>query len=130
MSPASYLTAPPRVAAASLAGNPRCYSRHVLFWLALAVFILAPAAALVFAVRRGLETWRAVKQLGRGAGEELDRISRASAEIELHLQAAARSGEKLDASLTRLSSSRRRLSVLTDAFADARASLTGAYPRK
>jgi hypothetical protein len=102
----------------------------VLFWLALAVFVLAPAAALVFAVRRGLETWRAFKRLGQGAGAELDRIARATAEIELHLQAAARSGEKLDASLSRLSASRRRLNVLTDAFADARASLTGAYPRK
>ena len=40
----------------------------MLFWLALAVFVVAPAAALFFAVRRGLETWRAFKQVARGAG--------------------------------------------------------------
>jgi len=102
----------------------------MLFWLALAVFVLAPAAALVYAVRRALETWRAFKQLGSGAGAELDRISHATAQIEGHLQAAARSGEKLEASLARLAASRRQLSVLTDAFADARTSLTSAYPRK
>src|SRR5918992_832291 len=131
MSPASYLTAPPRVAASSLARKERIATvAAMLFWLALAIFVLAPAAALVFAVRRAFETWRAFKRLGSGAWAGLDRIARATSEIELHLQAAARSGEKLEASLTRLSASRARLNVLTDALAAARASLTGAYPRK
>src|SRR5918992_5367946 len=102
----------------------------MLFWLALAVFLVVPTAALVFAIRRALETWRAFKRLGGGAGAELDRIASATGEIEQHLEAAARSGEKLDASLKRLSASRTRLNVLTSALADARASLTGAYPRK
>jgi hypothetical protein len=102
----------------------------MLFWLALAVFFVVPTGALVFAIRRALETWRAFKRLGSGAGAELDRIASATGEIELHLQAASASAEKLDGSLTRLSASRARLNVLTSALADARASLTGAYPRK
>jgi hypothetical protein len=102
----------------------------MLFWLALVVFFLAPAAGLVFAVRRALETWRGVKRLGSGASGGLDRIARATGEIELHLQAATASGEKLEASLARLSVSRARLNVLTDALDSARESLTAGYPRK
>ena len=71
----------------------------MLFWLALAVFVLAPAAGLVFAVRRALETWRGVKRLGSGASTGLDRIARATGEIEVHLLAATTSVEKLEASL-------------------------------
>jgi hypothetical protein len=102
----------------------------MLFWLALAVLVVAPAAALVFAVRRALETWRAVKRVGNAASEELDHIARSTQEIELHLQAAAMSGEKLEASLRRLSASRARLNVLTDELTSVRASLSGVYPRK
>jgi hypothetical protein len=102
----------------------------LLFWLALAFLVLATIGSIVFAVRRALGAWRAFKRLGSFAGAELDRIAHATGQIELHLEAAARSGEKLDASLGRLSASRARLNVLTAAFADARASLGGAYPRK
>ncbi len=102
----------------------------MLFWLALGFLVLATVASVVFVVRRGLETWRALKRLGRGAGHELDRIAVATGEIELHLQAAAVSGERLDASLARLAASRSRLNILTTALADARASLDRFYPRK
>ena len=105
----------------------------MLLWLALAFLIVALVCSVAYAVVKGLEAWRAVKRLSRATGEELDRISRASEEIELHLQAATASGTRLDASVTRLSASRARLNVLTTALADARASvgrLTSVYPRK
>ena len=134
MSPASYLAAPPRVAGSSIAKKAGCYSRRtVLFWLSLAFLVVAVVGSIAFAVVRGLETWRAMKRLGGGVTGELDRIATATAEIELHLQAAAASGQSLDTSLRRLSASRARLNVLTTALADARTAfgrLTDVYPRK
>ena len=105
----------------------------MLFWLSLAVFLVLLLGSIAFAALRGLELWRAFKRLSREAGSELDRIARTSAEIELHLQAAAASGTRLDAAVTRLGHSRARLNVLTAALADARAAVgrvTAVYPRK
>ena len=105
----------------------------MLFWLTLAFALLLILGSIAYAALKGLEFWRAFKLLSHRTTEELDRIARATAEIELHLQAAAASGTKLDASLTRLRSSRARLTVLTTALADVRASvgrITGVMPRK
>ncbi len=105
----------------------------MLFWLSLAFALAAVVGSVAYAVVQGLKAFRASKRLLSTTGEELERISRASAEIELHLQAAAAGGTRLDASLTRLGSSRARLNVLTSALVDARAAagrLTGVYPRK
>ncbi|HWG56491.1 MAG TPA: hypothetical protein VNT58_08220 [Gaiellaceae bacterium] len=105
----------------------------MLVWLALAFLVVALVASVWFAVVRGLDAWRAFKRLGGGVSSELDRIARATAEIELHLQAAATSGTALDASMRRLAVSRARLTVLTSALADARSAfgrLTDVYPRK
>ena len=104
----------------------------LLFWLALALFVLATAASMVFATLRGIALFRAVKRLSRETGDRLDRIARASGEIELHLQAAARSGSALQASLARLRASRSKLAVSTAALADVRASvgrITSVLPR-
>jgi hypothetical protein len=105
----------------------------MLFWLTLTFAIVVVVASIAYAVVKGLEAYRTAKRLLSTAGEDLDRITRASAEIELHLQAAATSGTRLDASLTRLSTSRARLNVLTSALADVRAAVgrvTSVVPRK
>lgn len=105
----------------------------MLFWLALALALLVTVAAIVYAVLKGLELYRAAKVLLRATGEELARLERSSGQIERHLQAAATSGTSLSASLTRLQASRSRLAVLTSAVADVRASvgrITGVVPRK
>jgi hypothetical protein len=105
----------------------------MLFWLALASMIVVVAASIAYAVAKGLEAYRTAKRLLAGAGDELDRISRASAEIELHLQAATASGTQLDSSLTRLGASRARLNVLASAVSDVRAAVgrvTSVVPRK
>jgi hypothetical protein len=104
-----------------------------LFWLALAVAVVVVALSTVYATLRGLEAFRAVKQLGRRAGEEAERISAAAAGIERHLALASQGGERLEVSLERLRTSRARLNVLTSALGDVRASidrLTGVVPRK
>lgn len=103
------------------------------FWLPLAVAIVLVVSSLIYLTLEVLEAFRAFKQLGRGAGEELDRIGKASAEIERHLSLAAEGGTRLEASLARLQESRAQLNVLTSALADARSSLdrfTGVVPRK
>ena len=105
----------------------------MLFWLSLAFLLLAVVGSIAYAAVQGLETYRDTKRVLGTSGAELDRITRATAEIELHLQAAATSGTRLDASLTRLSASRARLNVLTSAIDEVRASLdrvTAVYPRK
>ena len=104
-----------------------------LFWLALAVALVLTVSSIAFLTIRALEAFRAVKQLGRSTGTELERISAASAQIERHLALAAESGTRLEASVARLQQSRAQLNVLTSALADARASLgrlTGLVPRK
>jgi len=105
----------------------------MLFWLSLAFLILAVVGSIAYAALKGLATYRDTKRVLGTSSAELDRITRATAEIELHLQAAATSGTRLDASLTRLSASRARLNVLTSAIADVRAAFTRAtslVPRK
>ena len=105
----------------------------MLFWLALAFAVLAIVASIVYAGLKGLALFRESKQVLHEAGEELEGIERSTAQIELHLQAAEKSSTALSSSLARLHTSRARLSVLTAAVADVRASvdrITGVYPRK
>jgi hypothetical protein len=104
-----------------------------LFWLALAIAVVAVVGSLVFATLRGLALFRSFKRLSRELGHSVDRIAGSAAGIERHLELAAESGSRLDASLARLRGSRARLSVLTAAIADVRASLgriTAVVPRK
>ena len=104
-----------------------------IFWLAVIIALVLTVASAIFLTLRGLEAFRAFKQLGRRVGGELDRISEATGEIERHLALAAEGGTRLDASLARLRSSRAQLNVLTAAIADVRAAVgrvTGVVPRK
>ena len=104
-----------------------------LFWLSLALAVALTIGSMAYATTRALDAFRALKQLGRTTGAELERISAASAGIERHLSLASQSGERLEASLERLRTSRERLNVLTSAIADVRASVgrvTDVMPRK
>lgn len=104
-----------------------------IFWLALIIALVLTVASAIFLTLRGLEAFRAFKQLGRRVGGELDRISEATGEIERHLARATAGGARLEASLARLRSSRAQLNVLTAAIADVRAAVgrvTGVVPRK
>jgi len=104
-----------------------------MFWLALTISLFLTVSSAIYLTQKGLEAFRAFKQLGRRAGEELDRIATASGEIERHLTLAAEGGTQLEASLARLRASRAQLSVLTSALADVRAAVgrvTAFVPRK
>jgi hypothetical protein len=102
-------------------------------WLALVASVLLAVASLIYLTLKAIDSFRAFKKFSRGAGEGLERIEKASAEIEGHLELAAAGGAQLEASLARLQESRAQLTVLTSALADARAALsriTGVVPRK
>lgn len=104
-----------------------------LFWLSLAVAIVSVVASAIYSTLKGLEAFRAYKRLMRSVTDGLDRIERASGEIEGHLRLASESGGRLESELARLSRSRARLNVLLSAIADVRASVgrvTAVYPRK
>jgi predicted ATPase len=104
-----------------------------LFWLSLAFAAVLTVSSATYSTLKGLDAFRAFKQLGRVSGAELARIEQASAEIERHLALAAEGGTRVEASLARLRDSRAQLNVLTSALADVRASLdrlTAVAPRK
>jgi hypothetical protein len=104
-----------------------------IFWLALIVALVLTVSAAVYSTLRGVEAFRAFKQLGRTVGGELDRIEAATDRIERELALAAEGGTKLEAALARLRASRTRLNVLTSALADVRAAvgrITAVVPRK
>jgi hypothetical protein len=104
-----------------------------LYWLSLAVALVAVIASSVFLTLRGLEAFRAFKALGGNLSTGVERIEQASGEIEKHLTLAAESGSRLDAELAQLRRSRARLNVLTSAIEEVRDSfgrLTAVYPRK
>jgi hypothetical protein len=102
-------------------------------WLSLTVAVAVTIGSAVYATSKGLEAFRTLKHLGRATAEGLERIAESSAGIERHLSLASESGERLEASLERLRSSRARLNVLSSAIADVRAAVgrvTGVVPRK
>jgi len=104
-----------------------------LFWLALAVAIVAVVASSIYVTLKGLEAFRGAKRLGGTVSDELERIEQASDEIEQHLTRAAESGSRLEAELAQLRRSRARLNVLRSAIDEVRASagrVTAVYPRK
>jgi hypothetical protein len=113
MSPASYLTAPPRVAATIVAPV-------VAFWIALAVLLLAVVGGIAYAVVRGIALWRQVKRIGGTFSAESARIADATADIQEHLDRASASGVSLGDAGERLAVSRAKLDVQLQALREAR----------
>jgi biopolymer transport protein ExbB/TolQ len=113
MSPASYLTAPPRVAGTIVA-------LVVTFWIALAVLLVGVVGGLVYAVLRGISLWRQFKRTSRSFEGEVARIETASTEIQTHLDRASASNAKLGAAAERLAVSRARLEIQLQAIREAR----------
>ena len=104
-----------------------------LFWLALAVAIVAGVASSIYVTLEGREAFRGAKRLSGTLSSELERIEEASGQVEEHLARAEASSSRLEAELDRLRRSRAQLNVLTSAIDDVRASIgrvTAVYPRK
>jgi hypothetical protein len=138
MSPASYLTAPPRVAASIVAPQgpedtvvtmPRM---PLLTWLCLVFFLAALIGSGAFAAVHGLRTWRAARVLSGGVEPEIDRISRGAERAEAQAARISDGSARLALAVERLQHSRAQLEILRDATARARATLDPrrAFPRK
>jgi uncharacterized membrane-anchored protein YhcB (DUF1043 family) len=100
----------------------------IAVWPALAILFVGVVAGLVVAVVRGLRMWRAFKATGAEIGSRVAEISRASEEIETHLERAAESSERLAVALERLQRSRARLDVQLAAVREARSTIERAVP--
>ncbi|MGD0166014.1 MAG: hypothetical protein ABSC51_01810 [Gaiellaceae bacterium] len=98
----------------------------IAFWVSLGFLVLALVAGVVFVVVRVLETKKAVKSLKAALEQELKRISQAGERTSSELETATLAFERLQASLVRLNSARRRVRVLRDVMAEAEAVLARA----
>jgi hypothetical protein len=96
-------------------------------WIALAVLVVGLAVGITVAVYRGICLWRLAKRTGATFGAELDRISRAAAEIEEQLARAEASAARLSEASERLRVSRARLDVQLAAVRRARAQVARAF---
>jgi hypothetical protein len=133
MSPASYLTAPPRVAAPSIAAVSALRAtigRRSVFWIALIVGSLAIVASVVFMVMRALELWRAAKGFLTAFGDGTDEFAR---RVDALASRDAPELDRLEPALARLRRSSAQLAALRDALERVREQASGAlllYPRK
>jgi hypothetical protein len=100
----------------------------MLFWLALAAWLLLTLAGITFAVVRAIALWRGFKRTGALFGSELDEITRSAARIETHLERAQAAGGRLQAAAERLGRSRAQLEVLLGAVREARAAVSLLLP--
>ena len=138
MSPASYLTAPPRDAALIVAPYARktvvtMREMALLTWVSLLFLVVAVVGSIAYAAARGLRAWRAFGRLSRTTSAAIGDVLETAAEAEKHAVAFTEGTEKLTAALARLERSRARLAVIQAAATQARSSfgsLRGAVPRK
>jgi hypothetical protein len=123
MSPASYLTAPPRVATGMIA------PLLSLVALALIVGLVAVVGSTAFVVVRAIAVWRDFRGFSRTLGAELGRFTDSLERLE----AFEPDTERLTTVVARMEASRERLSVLTGALGRVQgqwAGVTAIYPKK
>jgi hypothetical protein len=135
MSPASYLTAPPRVAGWIVAPGRADSIAAMWGWIVLAAAVLALAAVGVsgwLLATRALRTWRAVRRLQDTTLTELERLGDAAAATGERAGRLAED-ERLSRSLDDLERSRAELAVLQSAVQEVRdmvGRVTAVVPRK
>jgi hypothetical protein len=97
-----------------------------LVWLSLAFFVVVLAVGPWYTITHGLRTFKQSMRTLDTIGDALDAAVAKLDEAPGHLDAAAAASERLTVALDRLARSRRRLAILTAAFAEVRASVNGA----
>ena len=137
MSPASYLTAPPRDAGRNCStglhaplASPRVWTTAI--WVALIVGFIAGSAAIAYLVMHVLQCLRALKRLRRGVGKELERLADLGEATADRLETATDTAQ-VESSISRLRVDLARLTVLREALDEANATFDRigfAYPRK
>ena len=133
MSPASYLTAPPRVAAPIVATLVTLVSMwDWAIWAALIFAASAGIGALALLAVRARDAWRSFNEARRTLLRGLDELA-ASAEAVAEKAATAGDTAGLDESLGRLRVTLARLAVLREALDEARVTfrpVTAVLPRR
>jgi hypothetical protein len=95
----------------------------MVFWISLAVLLVAVAGGIAYCVVRGLQLYRIAKRAGGRFTAEMERISDVTRQIERHSAKAAAAAERLDGATGRLAVSRARLDVQLAAVREAQAQL-------
>jgi uncharacterized coiled-coil protein SlyX len=115
MSPASYLTAPPRVAAGSIARAR--YDRDVseVLWAAVAFCLLAVTATFAGLAVLAIRGWRQFKALRRGLLAALGELTASLGAVEQRLGVLEARSAELQRALERLSRSLAQARVLARA---------------
>src|SRR3954452_9814578 len=127
MSPASYLTAPPRDAASIVASpsvrNRRGYHARVVTaaWIALIFLIVALAASFAHVVIHGLRLWRIFRSVGGAAESALSDVMRSADAAEAKAAALTGKSERIDQAREHLRQSLAQLATLRAAAAEASA---------
>ena len=129
MSPASYLTAPPRVAGRNCT-TVTMREMSLLIWICLRFLVVAVVGSVTVAVVRGLHAWRAVRGLTRAVSSAIDDVLRRGEAAEAHAVALTEKSTRLTASIAHLQESLAELAILRSAFANARSSLSFRMPAK
>jgi len=95
----------------------------MVFWISLAVLLVAVVVGVAFCVVRGLQLYREAKRVGARITAEMDRISEVTLSIERHSAKAAAAAERLHGATGRLALSRARLDVQLAAVREAQGQL-------
>src|SRR4051812_12445788 len=126
MSPASYLTAPPRDAASILPSTD-------MIFVALAFLLVAVLGSAAVATVRGIRLWRALHGASDRAGDAFERLSAAGAATETRAMGLQANSERLAAATARLQEALAAFAVIRAAAGEPRAllaSVRGSVPRK
>src|SRR5215467_7890053 len=122
MSPASYLTAPPRVAAPSIApARPVSSIRHVTtgIWIGLGIFLLALLLGTVWVGYQVVKSWKYMRDLS-GMLEEVGKLARSAEDIQIRLTNVERQVSDLQRQVDSLGVSVARAKALAGAASEVR----------
>jgi len=93
----------------------------MVFWIALAVLLVAVVGGIAYASVRGFQFYRNAKRSGSVFTSEMDRINEVSLQIERQMEKSVAATERLQDATGRLTSSQAQLDVQLAAVREARA---------
>jgi hypothetical protein len=112
MSPASYLTAPPRVASGSIP------PMAAFFWLALAVFVVAGLGGLGFVAFRGWQAWNAFTSFAAAGAAGIERLVAQADQLAQRGGGAAARLEEVHDAVQSLQRAQARIRILLAALGE------------
>ena len=126
MSPASYLTAPPRVAVASITATSsiRCMSTAV--WAAFGFLCFAVLAGVGWVVFQLVQAWRMLRRLPGGLLGQIGEVTRGLAEVQERVTTVEKQVGDLQERIEGLSISLARARVLMGAVSEVRSAVASA----